>query len=170
MGNRSSAATQTTLYRPKIDDAVSDRADLAEADPEIAEDGCTVTVKIKTGVKFSPPVDREVTSKDVKYAIERGFFNSVNNGYAAAYFGDSRAPRSAPSRAPRSPASRRRTTRRSCSTLTPAEGADKCAGGILARPLVMPLTAPVPEEYAKEFDAKNPSAPTARTRSRPART
>ena len=41
-----------------------------------------------SGVKFSPPVNREVTSKDVKYAIERGFFNTVNNGYAGAYFGD----------------------------------------------------------------------------------
>ena len=34
------------------------------------------------------PSNREVTSKDVKYAIERGFFNTVNNGYAGAYFGD----------------------------------------------------------------------------------
>ena len=62
--------------------------DLAESDPQISEDGKTVTVKIKSGVKFSPPVNREVTSKDVKYAIERGFFNTVNNGYAGAYFGD----------------------------------------------------------------------------------
>ena len=29
----------------------------------------------------------EVTSADVKYAIERGFFGSVNNGYAGVYFG-----------------------------------------------------------------------------------
>ncbi len=37
--------------------------------------------------------------------------------------------------------------------LAKADGADKCAGGILAQALVMPLTAPVPEEYAKKFDA-----------------
>ena len=80
-------ATQKTLYRPKIDDGSVVEPDLAEADPEIAEDGCTVTVTIKTGVKFSPPVDREVTSKDVKYAIERGFFSNANNGYAQPYFG-----------------------------------------------------------------------------------
>ena len=80
-------------------------------------DGKTVTVKIKSGVKFSPPVNREVTSKDVKYAIERGFFNTVNNGYAGAYFGDlagREGRRQARQR--RSRASRRPTTRRSCST------------------------------------------------------
>ena len=30
-----------------------------------------MTVKIKQGVKFGPPVNREVTSDDVKYAFER---------------------------------------------------------------------------------------------------
>ena len=76
------------LYGYEADDGVNAVPDLAESDPEISEDGKTVTVKLKTGIKFSPPVDREVTSKDVKYAIERGFFNTVNNGYAGAYFGD----------------------------------------------------------------------------------
>ena len=40
-----------------------------------------------TGVKFSPPVDREVTSKDVKYAMERMFFSTVATGYSF-YFED----------------------------------------------------------------------------------
>ena len=81
-------ATQKTLYRPKVDDAPSPSRTSPRAIRTISEDGCNVTVKIKKGVKFSPPVDREVTSEDVKYAIERGFFNTVNNGYAGAYFGD----------------------------------------------------------------------------------
>src|ERR687894_331650 len=59
-----------------------------DGEPQISDGGKTLTVKLKQGVRFSPPVDREVTSKDVKYAIERGFFNTVNNGYAGAYFGD----------------------------------------------------------------------------------
>ena len=88
MGFQINAATQKSLYNYKPDDAVHQVPDLAESDPQISEDGKTVTVKIKSGVKFSPPVNREVTSKDVKYAIERGFFNTVNNGYAGAYFGD----------------------------------------------------------------------------------
>ena len=43
---------------------------------------------IRKGVRFSPPVNRDVTSVDVKYAIERGFATSVANGYAGAYFRD----------------------------------------------------------------------------------
>src|SRR6185503_8528800 len=61
--------------------------DLAASMPTVAKDGLTVTVHLKQGIRFSPPVNREVTSADVKYAIERGFSASVANGYAAAYFG-----------------------------------------------------------------------------------
>ena len=88
VGNIPVRATQSPLYLPKVDDATTPEPILAESDPQVSEDGCTVTVKIKDGVMFSPPVEREVTSKDVKYAIERGFFNNVNTGYAGAYFGD----------------------------------------------------------------------------------
>ena len=62
--------------------------DLAEGDPEIAADGRTVTVKLKPGIMFSPPVSRAVTSADVKYAIERAFTAAVQNGYVQTYFGD----------------------------------------------------------------------------------
>src|SRR5215210_7791491 len=54
--------------------------DLAAGDPEISDDGKTVTVKLRRGVMFSEPVDREVTSADLKYAIERAFTVNVNNG------------------------------------------------------------------------------------------
>ena len=40
------------------------------------------------GVKFSPPVNREVTSKDVRYGLERGFLKTVNGAYVGAYMGD----------------------------------------------------------------------------------
>ena len=48
----------------------------------------TITVRIKRGVRFGPPVNREVTSADVKYAIERSFSVSVTNGYVNLYFSD----------------------------------------------------------------------------------
>ena len=80
-------ATQRPLYAYKPDNGLDMVPDLAESAPEVSRDGRTVTVKIRDGVRFSAPVDREVTAKDVKYAIERGFFNTVNNGYAGAYFG-----------------------------------------------------------------------------------
>ncbi len=38
-------------------------------------------------MKFAPPVNREVTSKDVKYAFERSFSANVGGQYATAYFG-----------------------------------------------------------------------------------
>ncbi len=69
------------------------RPDLATTAPTVSDDGKTVTVKLRSGVHFSPPVKREVVAADVKYAIERGFFKTVNNPYAPAYFGDVRRRR-----------------------------------------------------------------------------
>jgi peptide/nickel transport system substrate-binding protein len=60
--------------------------DLATAMPQVSDGGKTVTIKIRKGVRFSPPLSREVTSEDVKYAIERLFLPSVGNGYATTYF------------------------------------------------------------------------------------
>ena len=80
-------ATQRPLYSYKPDDASNLEPDLAEGPPEIAEDGKSVTVKIRTGVKFSPPVNREVTSADVKYGLERGFLPTVAGPYVGAYMG-----------------------------------------------------------------------------------
>ena len=80
--------TQRPLYSFKPDDAINPEPDLAEGPPQIGDNGKKLTVKIKTGVKFSPPVNREVTSKDVKYGIERGFLKTVNGPYGGAYLGD----------------------------------------------------------------------------------
>jgi peptide/nickel transport system substrate-binding protein len=156
MGNQVVRATQAHLYLPKIDDASVTEPQLAESDPQISEDGCTVTVKIKAGVKFSPPVDREVTSADVKYAIERGFFNTVNNGYAGAYFGDVRGAKEGVKPGTEIPGIETPDDTTVVFNLKPREEG-KCTGGVLAGALVMPLAAPVPADYAAEFDAKNPS-------------
>jgi peptide/nickel transport system substrate-binding protein len=156
MGKQVMRATHRMLYTPQIDDASVVIPDLAESAPDIAEDGCTVTVKIKPGIKFSPPVDRAVTSKDVKYAIERGFFNSVNNGYAGAYFGDIKGAKVG---------AKPGTTISGITTPDDATLAfaltkrddGRCTGGVLAGALAMELTAPVPEEYASKFDAEKSS-------------
>jgi peptide/nickel transport system substrate-binding protein len=157
MGNQVMRATQKHLYLPKVDDATAPEPDLAETDPEVTEDGCTVTVAIKQGVKFSPPVDREVTSADVKYAIERGFFNSVNNGYAQAYFGDIEGAEVGVDPGTEIAGIETPDDYTIVFNLAPAEGEDRCTGGVLAGALVMPLTAPVPKEYAEEFDAEKSS-------------
>jgi peptide/nickel transport system substrate-binding protein len=156
MGNQVVRATQKQLYRPKVDDASTNIPDLAESDPQISEDGCTVTVKIKDGVKFSPPVDRVVTSKDVKYAIERGFFNTVNNGYAGAYFGDLKGAKVGAKPGTKIAGITTPDDLTVQFDLKPRD-AGKCTGGVLAGALAMPISAPVPEDYAAPLDAKNPS-------------
>jgi peptide/nickel transport system substrate-binding protein len=156
MGTQITRATQRSPYRPKVDDGSVTEPDLAEGDPQVSEDGCTVTVKIKDGVKFSPPVDRVATSKDIKYAIERGFFNSVNNGYAGPYFGAIKGAKVGVKPGTKIPGIETPDDTTVVFNLAKADGADRC-DGILAGALVMPMAAPVPEEYAKEFDAKTTS-------------
>jgi peptide/nickel transport system substrate-binding protein len=148
-------ATQSPLFLPKVDDPSTNDPILAESDPDVAADGCTVTAKIKKDVKFSPPVNRAVTSKDVKYAIERGFFDTVNNGYAGAYFGDITGAKVGVKPGTTISGIQTPDDQTIVFKLKPkAQG--KCTG-VLAGALAMLLTAPVPEEYAKKFDAKNPS-------------
>src|SRR3954451_22139758 len=81
-------ATQKNLYSYKPQDGTTPVADLADGDPQVSDDGKTVTVKIKSGVKYSPPYQTHtVTSKDIKYAVERGFFNTVGAGFTQSYYG-----------------------------------------------------------------------------------
>ncbi len=145
-------ATQRSLYSFQPDDSVDPSPDLADGQPEISDDGKTVTVKLKSGIKFSPPVDREVTSADVKYAVERGFNPNVANGYAGAYFGDLSGV----------DAYEKKEAKEITGITTPDDQTvvfklDRGTGGVLAGALALPLSAPVPQEYAKKFDAKNPS-------------
>jgi peptide/nickel transport system substrate-binding protein len=157
MGTQIVRATQKTLYRPKVDDAAVLEPDLAETDPQISEDGCQVTVTLKQGVEFSPPVAREVTSADVKYGIERGFFSSINNGYAGPYFGTLQGAEVGAKPGTKVPGIKTPDDYTIEFNLQKAEGQDRCAGGILAQALSMPLAAPVPADYAKEFDAEKTS-------------
>ena len=142
--------TQRPLYAYKPD-SVDPVPDLADGDPIVASNGKTVTVHIKKGIKFSPPVTREVTSADVKYAIERGFSVSVGNGYVGAYFGGLvGAPAKATKTVPNIPGIQTPDKYTIVFRLTRPSGIFKGALG-------MPITAPVPEEYAKPFDSRTTS-------------
>jgi peptide/nickel transport system substrate-binding protein len=59
--------------------------DLATAPPEVSADGLTYTYRLKDGIRFGPPVDREITSQDIAYAFERLATPSVAAGYANYY-------------------------------------------------------------------------------------
>src|SRR2546423_10631379 len=78
--------TQRPLYSYSPTEVSKAVPDLAASDPQISDGGKTVTVKLRRGVRFSPPVNRGVTPKDVKYAIDRGFNPTVANGYASTDF------------------------------------------------------------------------------------
>ncbi len=158
LGTQLVRATQKTLYRSRLDDATDIEPDLAATDPQISADGCHVTATLKPGVRFSPPANREVTSADVKYAIERGFFNSVNSGYAGAYFGSLRGAQVGAEPGTRIPGITTPDARTIVFELERSPGSGRCAGGILASALIMPLTAPVPREIAEEFDAREASS------------
>jgi peptide/nickel transport system substrate-binding protein len=151
MGYMVNSATQKPLYSYRPDDGAKLVPDMAESLPEVTEDGRTVTVKLRKGVRFSPPVSREVKAKDVKYAIERGFFNTVNNGYAPIYFNVIKGAKAGV-----------KPGTKIAGIETPDDytlvfHTAKPAGVLGAAALGMTLTAPVPEEYARKFDAKNPS-------------
>src|SRR5437773_412591 len=45
--------------------------DLATSLPTPTDGGLTYTFHLKPGIKFGPPLDREITSQDVAYAFER---------------------------------------------------------------------------------------------------
>ena len=143
-------ATQRPLYSYKPAETTK-TPDLAAGQPVISADKKTVTVKIKPGVKFSPPVNREVTSADVKYAIERAFSANVPNGYVATYMPIKGAP---PKPTPGvKPISGITTPDKS----TIKFELTKPTGAFFAESLVLPASAPVPKEYASKFDKSNPS-------------
>jgi peptide/nickel transport system substrate-binding protein len=152
MGNFICNATQKQLYAYKPDDGANMVPDLADGDPQVSEDGKTVTIKIKAGVKYSPPYSKDVTSKDVKYAIERGFFSSVASGFTQSYYADLEGAK---------------INVKPGTTISGIETPDdqtlvlkfkRALGGVMASgALAYGATAPVPEAYAAKFDAKTPS-------------
>ncbi|MBE2316749.1 hypothetical protein DVA67_012265 [Solirubrobacter sp. CPCC 204708] len=138
-------ATQRTpmAYEPGKSEA---RPDLAVEAPTVSADGKTVTLKLKAGVKFSPPVKREVVADDLKYAIERGFFKTVNNPYAGSYFSDIVGAEVGVA-----------AGTKIAGITTPDDHTvvfklRRGTGGTLAAALVLPLAAPVPRDYALPLD------------------
>ena len=132
------------LYAYLPNDVSKPVPDLASADPEITPDGKTVTVKLRKGVMFSDPVNREVTSADVEVRDRAGVHSNVSNGYVQTYFGDVVGAPKAPGPYKEVPASRPRTTPRSSSNWS------KGTGAALAGALAMPISIPGAEGLRAE--------------------
>ena len=117
--------------------------DLAAGMPRITQGGRVYTFTLKSGVRFGPPVNREVTSKDVAYAFERmasapegaqySFYYSIIKGFVAHP-------------GPPRPISGIQTP----NARTIVFHLTQPAGDFLAR-LTLPATAPIPAEVAKCF-------------------
>ena len=128
--------------------------DLAEGDPEVSEDGMTVTVKIKKGIKYGTNEDtpingQEVKAADIKYAFERALNPSVPNGYFASYFymvSGSKNAKGKPISGITTPDDQ-----------TIVFKLDEPLGASVAKALTMPITFPMPKSYVSKFDAKQPN-------------
>src|SRR4051812_29544913 len=144
-------ATQRPLYGYAPDDLSHVVPDLAAGLPAVSAGGRRVTVRLRRGVRFSPPVNREVTSHDVAYALERFLSANVGGPYAA-YYGDLVG-------APAKPTQGVRPVRgiSTPDAHTIAFDLKRPTSAAFIGALTMPATAPVPEEYARPFDARAPS-------------
>jgi peptide/nickel transport system substrate-binding protein len=119
--------------------------DLASAPPEVSSDGLKYTFKLKPGVKWSPPLDRDVTSKDVAYAFQRINATPLVAQYGFWYYGVVKGMNGKAKSA----------DEKVSGIETPDDqtiifNLEKPIGSFLYR-LAMPAAAPIPEEVAKCF-------------------
>ncbi|MGH2974691.1 MAG: ABC transporter substrate-binding protein [Solirubrobacterales bacterium] len=151
-------ATQRTLLSWQPNDVAQPTPDFASGPPQISSDKRTLTFHLKSGIRFSPPVNRAATSADVKYAIERGLMPGVANGYESAYLGTLQgfkqaeaAVKADPTKAPDISGIQTPDQHTIVFKLTQPQAA------VVEQALSLPLSAPVPPEYAAKYDASNPS-------------
>ncbi len=142
--------TQRQLYSFS-DTGTNPVPDLASAMPVISNGGKKLTITIKSGIKYSPPLQNQtVTSKDFKYAMERCFLAGVGNGYAEAYYSKIvGAPAAPTTKLPNMDAGLQtpNDTTLVINTSVPV--------GVLAdaNALSLPCTTPVPQSYAAKYDS-----------------
>ena len=143
------SATQRSLYSYLPDNASKLEPDVAAGPPAITDGGRTVTVQIKPHIYFSSPVNREVNSGDVAYAIDRGANPNVVTPYFSSYFGNIVGAEKATG----GPIPGIETPSR----YTIVFHLTKPTASLLVGALSLPLSAPVPPEFAKPLDAHKPT-------------
>jgi peptide/nickel transport system substrate-binding protein len=139
--------TQRGLYGWEAD-KTTPTPDLATGQPVVSNGGKTLTIHIRSGIKYSPgPVKRDVEAADFKYAMERCFTPNVGNGYVNAYFNNLSGLA-----AFKSGKAKTISGITTPNKTTIVYNFDKPQGAAL-QALALPCTVPVPEEYAKKFDS-----------------
>src|SRR5215218_5460811 len=119
--------------------------DLADAAPEISSDGLKYTFKLKSGVKWGPPLNRDVTSKDVAYAFQRINAAPLVAQYGFYYFGTIKGM-DGKAKSADEPISGIETPDDS----TIIFNLEKPTGDFLQR-LILPAAGPIPQEVGKCF-------------------
>jgi peptide/nickel transport system substrate-binding protein len=141
--------TQRALYGWPDNDATGPVPDLATALPVPTDGGKTLTIHIKPGIHYSPPLQNQtVTAADIKYSLNRCLTPKIGNGYAGAYFTTivgatamlaGKATSAAGIQAP------------DASTLVIKMTSPNPVLST-AQALSLPCTVPVPESYAAKYD------------------
>jgi peptide/nickel transport system substrate-binding protein len=145
--------TQRQLYGWPPD-ATEPVPDLATDKPTLSNGGKTITIKIKSGIKYAPPHQtRVVKSAAFKYALERCYLPSVGNGYAGVYYSGITGVK----------AYQAGKAKEVSGITTPDDSTlviktDKPQGVLTTgNALALPCTSPVPKEIAAQYDAKKTS-------------
>jgi peptide/nickel transport system substrate-binding protein len=137
---------QRALYSWEAD-KTTPTPDIASGDPVVSNGGRTLTIKLRTGVKYSPgPVKRTVKADDFKYALERCFLPQVANGYVNSYIGDLVG-----ADAFKNGKAKEITGIKVPDDQTLELNFNKPAGAA-GQTLALPCAVPVPREYAAPFD------------------
>ena len=145
--------TQRQLYGWPPD-AREPAPDLATDKPVVSNGGKTITVKIKTGIKYAPPHQtRVVKSADFKYALERCFLPSVSNAYSSVYYSDIAGVKAYQAGKAKE-ISGIKTPDDSTLTITTTRPSGLLTTG---NALALPCTTPVPKEIASKYDSKKTS-------------
>jgi peptide/nickel transport system substrate-binding protein len=140
--------TQRWLYGWKPDET-KPTPDLAEALPKSSNGEKTVTIKIKSGIKYSPPLQtRTVKSSDIKYALERCFLPQVGNGYANTYYSEIKGVDAFKSEKAKEISGIETPDDTTLVITTTKPVASLVDGSALG----MPCTIPVPKDYAEKYD------------------
>ncbi len=161
------AATQSSLEAYAPADVEEPTPLFASEAPTVSADGKTITYKLRDDVMFSPaPPDgdqswkpRAATAADVKYAIERALLPGVPNGFVQNYLsgvvGMHKAIKEAQANPTAGAPDISGITAPDDTTLV-IKLEDTSSLGVIGA-LTLPVSAPVPEEYAEQYDTENPS-------------
>ncbi len=142
-------ATQRSLFSYKPNTFSESTPDMAEGPAQLSDQNKLITINIRKGVRFSPPVNREVTAADEVYAFERVANPNVANPYYLGYLSSIEGMKTAKG----GPIAGVKATGKYTLQVKLTEP----EAPIVVAAMVLPWSAPVPKDYASKFDAKKPS-------------